>query len=62
MPIIIVIKTRDRPTSKASKDETIDPLPENVKSTARKLRIAVEQMDLGLTKARIDPRDCKAVR
>src|SRR5437870_4646227 len=42
-------KQRDR---SASKDETIDSLPENVKSTARKLRIAVEQMHLGLTKAK----------
>jgi hypothetical protein len=38
--------------SKASKDETIDSLPENVKSIARNLRIAVEQMHLGLTKAK----------
>jgi hypothetical protein len=36
----------------ASKDETIDSLPENVKSIARNLRIAVEQMHLGLTKAK----------
>jgi hypothetical protein len=37
---------------KASKDEAIDSLPENVRSTARNLRIAVEQMHLGLTKTR----------
>ena len=43
---------RDRSASKASKDETIDSLPENVKSIARNLRIAVEQMHLGLTKAK----------
>jgi hypothetical protein len=36
----------------ASKDATIDSLPENVKSIARNLRIAVEQMHLGLTKAK----------
>ncbi len=36
----------------ASKDETIDSLPKNVKSTVRNLRIAVEQMHLGLTKAK----------
>ena len=38
--------------SKASKDETIDSLPENVKSIARNLRLAVDQMHLGLTKAK----------
>src|SRR5215831_3959414 len=43
---------RDRSASKASKDETIDSLPENVKSIARSLRIAVEQMHLSLTKAK----------
>jgi hypothetical protein len=43
---------RDRSASKVSKDETIDSLPENVKSTVRNLRIAVEQMHLGLTKAK----------
>ncbi len=43
---------RDRSASKASKDETIDSLPENIKSIARNLRIAVEQMHLGLTKAK----------
>jgi hypothetical protein len=42
-------KQRDR---SASKDETIDSLPDNVKSIARNLRIAVEQMHLGLTKAK----------
>jgi hypothetical protein len=36
----------------ASKDETIDSFPENIKSIARNLRIAVEQMHLGLTKAK----------
>ena len=36
----------------ASKDATIDSLPENVKSIARNLRIAVDQMHLGLTKAK----------
>ena len=36
--------------SKASKDETIDSLPENVKSIARNLRLAVDQMHLGLKK------------
>jgi hypothetical protein len=45
-------KSQDSKWSKALKDETIDSLPENVKSTARKLRNAVEQMHLGLTKAR----------
>src|SRR5215831_4043745 len=43
---------RDRSASKASKDETIDSLPENVKSIARSLRIAIEQMHLSLTKAK----------
>src|SRR5215467_11631129 len=45
-------KSPDSKLSKTSKDETIDSLPENVKSTARKLRIAVDQMHLGLTKAK----------
>jgi len=36
----------------ASKDATIDSLPENIKSIARNLRIAVEQMHLGLTKGK----------
>ncbi len=40
---------RDR---SASKDEAIDSLPENVKSIAINLRIAVDQMHLGLTKAK----------
>ena len=43
---------RDRSASKASKDETIDSLPENVKSIARSLRIAIEQMHLSLAKAK----------
>ena len=42
----------DRSASKASKDETVDSLPENLKSIARNLRIAVDQMHLGLTKAK----------
>jgi len=42
---------RDRSASKASK-ETIDSLPEIVKSIARNLRNAVDQMHLGLTKAK----------
>ena len=41
-----------RSASKASKDETVDSLPENLKSIARNLRIAVDQMHLGLTKAK----------
>src|SRR5215469_14784468 len=45
-------KSPDSKLSKASKDETIDSLPENVRNTARNLRIAVEQMHLGLTKAK----------
>ena len=45
-------KSQDSKWSKALKDETIDSLPENVKSIARNLRIAVEQMHLGLTKAK----------
>jgi hypothetical protein len=45
-------KSQDSKSSKVSKDETIDSLPENVKSIARNLRIAVEQMHLGLTKAK----------
>ncbi len=45
-------KSQDSKWSKASKDETIDSLPENVKSTARNLRIAIEQMHLGLTKTK----------
>jgi hypothetical protein len=51
-------KTNEEPVNQeqrersVSKDETIDSLPENVKSIARSLRIAVEQMYLGLTKAK----------
>lgn len=47
-------KSQDSKWSKASKDacHTIDSLPENVKSIARNLRIAVEQMHLGITKAK----------
>jgi len=45
-------RNKDRSAAKASKDESIDSLPENVKSIARNLRIAVEQMHLGLTKAK----------
>jgi hypothetical protein len=47
-------KLQDSKWSKASKDacHTIDSLPENVKSTIRNLRIAVERMHLGLTKAK----------
>jgi len=46
------LKSQDSKWSKASKEETIDSLPENVKSIARNLRIAVDQMHLGLTKAK----------
>src|SRR5215831_8606745 len=42
---------RNSQDSKSSK-VSIDSLPENVKSIARNLRIAVEQMHLGLTKAK----------
>ena len=45
-------KSQDSKCSKALKDETIDSLPENVKSIARNLRLAVDQMHLGLTKAK----------
>ena len=45
-------KSQDSKWSKAPKDETIYSLPENVKSIARNLRIAVDQMHLGLTKAK----------
>ncbi|MGA8081318.1 MAG: SDR family NAD(P)-dependent oxidoreductase [Candidatus Nitrosopolaris sp.] len=47
-------KLQDSKWSKASKVacHTIDSLPENVKSTIRNLRIAVERMHLGLTKAK----------
>ena len=45
-------KSQDSKWSKALKDETIDSLPENVKSIARNLRIAIEQMHLGLAKGK----------
>jgi hypothetical protein len=45
-------KSSDSKLSKTSKDESIDSLPEIVRSTARNLRIAIEQMYLGLTKAK----------
>ena len=45
-------RNKDRSAAKASKDESIDSLPENVKSIARNLRNAVDQMHLGLTKAK----------
>jgi hypothetical protein len=50
-------KADEQPTNQEQRDrsaskEAIDSLPENVKSIARNLRIAVDQMHLGLTKAK----------
>ena len=49
---MVLKKSQNSKWSKASKDETIHSLPENVKSIVRNLRIAVEQMHLGITKAK----------
>src|SRR5215469_969733 len=49
---MVLKKSPDSKSSKALKDETIDSLPENVKSIARNLRIAIEQMHLSLAKAK----------